>query len=160
MQTATVLTSWKPIQRNRDDVMMDEIMWHCRETRQPTENTNIVLRSRHGEIPEGLSGSERLACKKRSVENLGGPIDSRRTRYGKRLMRHARGNPDTELDRSLQLADRGSHPDREGREAGSGWGVRPTRSTPSAGKPRTRGRGRQSDAACKGHFNRTRRAGP
>ena len=24
MQTATVLTSWKPIQRNRDDVMMDE----------------------------------------------------------------------------------------------------------------------------------------
>ena len=55
---------------------MDEILWHCRETRQPTENTNIVPRSRQGEIPEGLSGSERLACKKRSVENLGGPIGS------------------------------------------------------------------------------------
>jgi hypothetical protein len=56
---------------------MGEILWHCRETRQRTENTNIALRSVHGEIPEGLSGSERLACKKRSVENLGGPIGSR-----------------------------------------------------------------------------------
>jgi len=57
---------------------MGEMMWHCRETRQPTEKTNIALRSGHGEIPEGLSGSERLACRKRSVENLGGPIGSRR----------------------------------------------------------------------------------
>jgi len=56
----------------------DEILWHCRETRQPTENTNIVPRSRQGEIPEGLPGSERLACKKRSVENLGDPVGSRR----------------------------------------------------------------------------------
>jgi hypothetical protein len=55
---------------------MDEILWHCRETRQRTEKTNIALRYRHGEIPEGLSGSKRLACKKRSVENLGGPIGS------------------------------------------------------------------------------------
>ena len=55
---------------------MDEIAWHCRETRQRTEKTNIVLRYRQGEIPEGLSGSERLACTKRSVENLGGPIGS------------------------------------------------------------------------------------
>ncbi len=53
-------------------------MWHCRETRQKTEKTNIDLRHRHGEIPEGLSGSERLACKKRSVENLGDPNGSRR----------------------------------------------------------------------------------
>jgi hypothetical protein len=45
-----------------------------------TEKTNIVLRSGHGEIPEGLSGSERLACRKRSVENLGDPIGSRRKR--------------------------------------------------------------------------------
>ncbi len=57
---------------------MEEIEWHCRETRQQTEKTNIVLRYGHGEIPEGLSGSERLACKKRSVENLGDPIGSRR----------------------------------------------------------------------------------
>ena len=56
---------------------MGKILWHCRETRQQTEKTNIDLKSRQGEIPEGLSGSERLACKKRSVENLGGPIGSR-----------------------------------------------------------------------------------
>ena len=55
-------------------------MWHCRETRQRTEKTNIALRFGHGEIPEGLSGSERLACKKRNVENLGDPIGSRRQR--------------------------------------------------------------------------------
>jgi hypothetical protein len=59
------------------DPTMDEIMWHCRETRQQTEKTNIALRSCHGEIPEGLPGSERLACRKRSVENLGDPIGSR-----------------------------------------------------------------------------------
>jgi hypothetical protein len=56
---------------------MVEIEWHCRETRQTTEKTNIVLRYGHGEIPEGLSGSERLACRKRSIRNLGGPIGSR-----------------------------------------------------------------------------------
>jgi hypothetical protein len=59
------------------DETMVEIAWHCRETRQQTEKTNIDLKFRQGEIPEGLSGSERLACKKRSVENLGGPIGSR-----------------------------------------------------------------------------------
>ena len=59
------------------DIAMDEMMWHCRETRQETEKTNIVLRHCHGEIPEGLSGSEHLACKERSVENLGGPNSSR-----------------------------------------------------------------------------------
>ena len=55
---------------------MVEIAWHCRETRQKTEKTNITLRYRHGEIPEGLSGSKRLACKKRNIRNLGGPIGS------------------------------------------------------------------------------------
>jgi hypothetical protein len=57
---------------------MVEILWHCWETRQSTEKTNIALRYGQGEIPEGLSGSKRLACRKRSVENLGGPIGSRR----------------------------------------------------------------------------------
>ena len=103
---------------------MVEIVWHCRETRQRTEKTTIDLKKRHGEIPEGLSGSERLACKKRSDENLGGPIGSRRQRYGMRLLRHARGNPDTELGRSLKPAYRGSCTDRGGRTAGSWWGVR------------------------------------
>ena len=41
--------------------MMIEILWHCRETRQQTENTNIDLKFPQGEIPEGRSGSERLA---------------------------------------------------------------------------------------------------
>jgi hypothetical protein len=55
---------------------MDEILWHCGETMQRTEKTNVVLRYGQGEIPEGLSGSKRLACKKRSIRNLGGPIGS------------------------------------------------------------------------------------
>jgi len=36
---------------------MIEILWHRRETKRTTENTNIDLRFRRGEIPEGLSGS-------------------------------------------------------------------------------------------------------
>ena len=137
---------------------MGEIMWHCRETRQQTEKTNIALRYDHGEIPEGLSGSERLACRKRSVENLGGPIGSRRRQPGKRLLRHARGNPDTELDLSLKPAYRGSVTDREGRDTGSWWGVRPAHSTAGTGEPCTSGRGRGSYAANKGNFIQTRRA--
>ena len=43
-----------------------------------TENTNIDLRFRRGEIPEGLPGSERLACGERNAGNVGGPIGSRR----------------------------------------------------------------------------------
>jgi hypothetical protein len=78
---------------------------------------------------------------------------------GMRLLRHRRGNPAKEPDRDRSPAHRGSHPDREGREAGSCWGVRPTHSTASTGEPCTSGRGRQSYAACKGNFNRTRRAG-
>ena len=139
--------------------MMGEILWHCRETRQRTEKTNLSLSFVHGESPEGLPGSERLACKKRSVENLGDPNGSRRQRYGKRFLRHARGNPDTELDRSLKPVERGGDPDREGRGAGSGWGVRPAHSTPSTGKPCAWGRGRQCDAARTGYFTRTSRIG-
>lgn len=73
MQTATVLTSWKPLQRNRDDATMEEIMWHCRETRQSTENTNIVLKSRHGKIPEGLSGSLAPGMLEEKRRELGRP---------------------------------------------------------------------------------------
>jgi hypothetical protein len=62
--------------------MMIEIVWHCRETRQRTENTNVDLRYPHGEIPEGRSGSERLACRQRSVRNLRGLMGSwKATRY-------------------------------------------------------------------------------
>ena len=38
---------------------------------EETEKTNIDLKKQTGEIPEGLSGSKRLACQKRNVENLG-----------------------------------------------------------------------------------------
>ena len=47
MQLATVLTCRKPVQRNR-----------------------------FGKIPEGLPGSESVACNERSVRNLGGPVTS------------------------------------------------------------------------------------
>jgi hypothetical protein len=68
------------LEANTEESLVDtmvEISWHCREIRQITEKTNIDLRCRQGEIPEDLSWSKRLACKKRSVENLGGPIGSR-----------------------------------------------------------------------------------
>ena len=52
-----MLTRRKPTQRNRYAELMIEILWHRRETRRPTENTNIDLRVQPGEIPEGLSGS-------------------------------------------------------------------------------------------------------
>ena len=101
MQTATVLTSWKPIQRNRDDATMEEIMWHCRETRQSTENTNIVLKSRHGEIPEGLSGSLAPGMLEEKRRELGRPHRLLGVAIRERIMRHARGNPETELGRDL-----------------------------------------------------------
>ena len=47
MQSATVLTCRKPVQRNR-----------------------------FGKIPEGLPGSESVACNERSVRNLGDPVFS------------------------------------------------------------------------------------
>jgi len=47
MQLATVLTCRKPVQRNR-----------------------------FGKIPEGLPGSESVACSERSVRNLGDPFIS------------------------------------------------------------------------------------
>ena len=72
---------------------MGEMMWHCRETRQQTEKTNIALRLSDGEIPEGLSGSERLACWKRNVENLGGPIGSRRLKVRYAATEIRKGKP-------------------------------------------------------------------
>ena len=72
--------SVKTLEANTEESLvntMGALLWHCRETRQQTEKTNIALRYGHGEIPEGLSGSKRLACKKRSIRNLGGPIGSR-----------------------------------------------------------------------------------
>ena len=66
-------------------------------------------RDRFGEIPEGPPGSTKsVVCVERSVRNLGGPPGSGRaweTRgkasQGIRIMSHGRGNPDTEVGRSL-----------------------------------------------------------
>ena len=74
-------------------------------------------RKRFGELPEGLPGSTKsVGCVERSVRNLGGPLGSgggKAVAQGIRILSHARGNPDTEVGRSL--------PDPE---------------SPSAGKPR------------------------
>jgi hypothetical protein len=85
--------------------MKSEIRWRRRETRRSTENTNFALRFWPGEIPEGLSGSERLAWRKRSVENLRYPNDSWRNRHGMRILSHIRGNPDTEVSRNLNRTE-------------------------------------------------------
>jgi hypothetical protein len=52
---------------------MVEITWHCRETRQRTEKTNIDLKWRHGEIPEGLSGSLAPGMQEEKRRELGRP---------------------------------------------------------------------------------------
>jgi hypothetical protein len=62
-------------------------------------------RMRLGEHPEGLSGSTKSAvCVARSIRNLGDPSGSCLGDVlgdGIRILSHARGNPDTEVGRSL-----------------------------------------------------------
>jgi len=142
------------------DGIMVEILWHCRETRQQTEKTNIDLRFCHGEIPEGLSGSLAPGMQEEKRRELGRPHRLLVEEDGMWILRHRRGNPETDLSQSLSTAYRESHSDREGREADSWWGVRPAHSTLSTGEPCTWGRGRQSYAADKGNFIRTCRTGP
>ena len=80
---ATCLTSWKPTQRNRQ-----------------------------GEISEGLSGSEDMACMEKSVRNLGEPAVSCTKVTGK--------------------------PTQSKKRMAKGWQeVGLTHSTPRAGKPLT-----------------------
>jgi hypothetical protein len=64
MQSATVLTCRKPVQRNR-----------------------------YGEIPEGLPGSESVACSERGVRNLGGPSASSALPSGGRAVQPKEGCP-------------------------------------------------------------------
>ena len=48
--------SVKTLEANTEESLvntMGELLWHCRETRQQTEKTNIALSYGHGEIPEG-----------------------------------------------------------------------------------------------------------
>jgi hypothetical protein len=70
-------------------------------------------RERCGEIPEDLPGSTKsVVGGERSVRKGGGPTGSCRERetrgqaaQGIRIMRHGRGNPDTEGGRSLHEAE-------------------------------------------------------
>jgi hypothetical protein len=76
-------------------------------TQKPTQ------RDRLGEIPEGPPGSTKsVVGVERSVRNLGGPPGScsaRETRgkpsQGIRIRSHGRGNPDTDVGRSLHEAE-------------------------------------------------------
>ena len=81
--------------------MMIEIMWHRRETRRTTENTNIGLRFRPGEIPEGLSGSLAPGMGKEKRRELERSPRFPGERQGRRIMSHDRGNPETEVSRNL-----------------------------------------------------------
>ena len=133
-----------------------------------TEKTNIDLKWRTGEIPEGLSGSDChatlamtcLAGQKRNVENLGDPKGSWRERAGMRILRYRRGNPETKPSRNLSIARQVSFADRRGRRAEGRWGVRQAHSTRRMGKPCTRGRGQQGYETHKGNFLQTCWAGP
>jgi hypothetical protein len=66
-------------------------------------------RKRWGELSEGLPGSTKsVGCVERSVRNLGDPSgsDSRKAgAQGIRILSHARGNPDTEVGRSLPATE-------------------------------------------------------
>lgn len=111
-------------------------------------------RDRHGEIPEVRRGHQGVACMERSVRNLGDLGGSSATdpeRHGMRRLRHARGNPDTGLGRSLRRAGRRTIQEtmseevgrcsREARPADGFRGVGSAHSTRRAGEPPTGGRG-------------------
>jgi len=76
MQTATLSTKRKPTHKESLSRNDDRDTAALPGNQATTENTNIDLRLRRGEIPEGLPGSERLACSKRSAKNLGVPMGS------------------------------------------------------------------------------------
>ena len=68
-----------------------------------------IQRTRFGERPEGLPGSTKsVGGVERSVRNLGDPRGSdcgKAVSHGIRILSHARGNPDTDVGRSLPGTD-------------------------------------------------------
>ena len=64
-----------------------------------------IQRERLGKLPEGLPGSTKsVGGVERSVRNLGDPRGSdcgKAVSHGIRILSHARGNPDTDVGRSL-----------------------------------------------------------
>ena len=99
-------------------------------------------------------------------KNVGGPKRScpwKMTVYGIQLLRHGRGNPDTEQCWNLSVAVK--HGAGRWRSTVRGkahrmrLGSRIEHSTLRWGKPTTRGRSRRKHAARKGHASRTCRTG-
>src|SRR5436309_10013509 len=102
---------------------------------------------RPGEEGEVRRSPQAVACRKRDVEELGRPqtfLPWKTSVYGIQLLRHGRGNPDTEQCWNLRTAV--AHVQVSGRVL-------------SQGKPTTRGRSRRQHAARKGHASRTCRTG-
>src|SRR3989442_821733 len=99
-------------------------------------------------------------------KNLGDPKRSypwKTSVYGLQLLRHGRGNPDTEQCWNLRTVI--AHVTGRWRSTVTGkahrmrLGSRIERSTPRWGKPTTWGRSRRKHAARKGHSSRTCRTG-
>jgi len=129
--------------------------------------------------PEGNTRTSVLARRGRSAgvlrpwhagreasKNLGGPKRScpwKTTVYGLQLLRHGRGNPDTEQCWNLSVAV--NHGAGRWRSTVTGkahrmrLGSRIERSTRRWGKPTTGGRSRRKHAACTGNSSRTCRTG-
>ena len=105
--------------------MMTEIEWHRRETRRTTEKTNIGLRFRRGEIPEGLTGSlahgmgkENRRELERSQRFLGGPA-----RYADSEPRKGKpGNGSRPKPKPALMLGKPCQPNR--RRVEGHWGVR------------------------------------
>ena len=119
-----------------------------------------------GEDGKVRRSPQAMACGRETLKNLGDPSSSytgAATGYGIQLLRHRRGNPETEQCWNLRAA---AHQVRgRRRSTGNGnahrmrLGSRIERSTLRWGKPTTRGRTRRKHAARKGHSSRTCRTG-
>jgi hypothetical protein len=129
--------------------------------------------------PEGNTRTSALARRGRSagvlrpwhagretLKNLGDPKRSctwEASVYGIQLLRHGRGNPDTEQCWNLRTAVHHATGRRRSTVTGKAHrmrlGSRIERSTRRWGKPTTRGRSRRKHAARKGNSSRTCRTG-
>src|SRR5262249_779918 len=121
---------------------------------------------RQGEEGEVRRSPQAVACRKRGVEELGRPqtfLPWKTTVYGLQLLRHGRGNPDTEQCWNLRTA--GGRVTGRWRSTVTGkghrmrLGSRIERSTLRWGKPTTWGRSRRKHVARKGNSSRTCRTG-
>ena len=121
---------------------------------------------RQGEEGEGRRSPQAVACRKRGVERTWEALDvpaCGKCSCSLQLLRHGRGNPDTEQCWTCaplwtMVAGRRRSP-VTGQARRMRLGSRSERRTPRWGKPTTRGRSRRKHAARKGHAARTCRTG-